>query len=133
MLNIKERHHVLVFFRYFTIAGAFPLHVDVDSWEIQPGPKSSWKTLASRITFGIFLAHTLYKNWSLASALVSGRDIPLYQMVIHLILAGAAAMLSYWYYVLHIQYSGTYAAFVRTTLTATVTGSKCYRNQHKLV
>ena len=71
------------------------------------------------------MANTVYKNLSLLYSVVSGQDTALYQMVIHMIMAAASATVSLWYYVLYIQYPGTYAAFAGMTLKATVTGSKC--------
>ena len=124
MLNQRERHHVLKFFRYFSKLGVFPLQVNVGCWEIHSGFKSTWKKLACRATLGMFLAQTLYKNLSLAHVVAFGRDIPLHQMIIHMIIAAASVLMAFWYYVLHVQYRGAYAAFARVTLTATVTGSK---------
>ena len=45
-------------------------------------------------------------------------------LVIHLAFAAASPMLSFWYYVMYIQYAETFSAFARTTLTAKVTGGK---------
>ena len=123
MLNSKERQHVLACYRNFAKVGALPLQINVKRWDIDP-IKSTWKKLACRVNFGIFLAHALYKNLTLAHAFLFGQDVALYQLVVHMVLATSPAMLSFWYYVLFIQYPETYAAFAKMTLTATVTGGK---------
>ena len=111
--------------RYFCKVGALPLQVKADSWEIQPGVKSPWKKLACGMAFVLFFGNTLYKNLSLLYGFLSTRDdIPLYQTVIHMILAGTANMMAFSSYVLYIQYPGTYATFAGMTLAGNVTGSK---------
>ena len=124
MLNSKEKQHVLAWFRFFSKAGVLPLQINVDGWEVHPEQKLTWKKLACQVYLYIFLAHTLYKNLTLAHVFMFGQGVPLYQMVVHMVLAAASAMLSFWYYVLYIQYPETFAAFTRTTLTATATGGK---------
>lgn len=120
MLNSKERQHVLACFRYFCKIGQLPLEVNVDRWEIHAGRKSTWKQLACRVNIGIFLALTMHKNVTLAYAFLLAQDIPLYQIVIHMVLAASSGMICFWYYVIFIRYPETYAAFVRVTLTASV-------------
>ena len=124
MLNTKERHGVLTFLRYFCKVGVLPLQVDVDGWDIHPGVKSSWKKLACRVSFAVYFVNILYKNFGLLYALVFAPDTALHQLVLHMILAGGAAMISFWYYILYVQYPGTYAIFARMTLTANIIGSK---------
>ena len=109
---------------YFCKVGALPLQVKADSREIQPGVKSPWKKLVCGMAFVLFFGNTLYKNLSLLHTFVSRQNTPLYQMVIHLILAGTANMMAFSYYVLYIQYPRTYVVFAGITLTGNVTGSK---------
>ena len=79
----------------------------------------------SSLCFGVFGVHCLYKILGLLYAFAFAQDVvPLHQMIIHMILAGLAAMLLYYYYVLYIRYPGSFAAFARMTLSATTTGSK---------
>lgn len=130
MLNEKERHKVLTFLSYFYTVGMFPFEVDVASWELRPGVQSIWKKLASTVSFGTFLVHTLFKNLSLLYTLAFLPQTPLYQVIIHSWLALGSAMLSFWYYVLFIQYPGISATFMRMTLTATPAGGEYLARLH---
>ena len=122
MLNKRERHHVFTCLHYFYIVGLFPVEANLDSMEVHPGLKSGWKKLASHASCVILFAHALYKIGSLVHAFAFLQGTPLYQMLIHIILAGASATLLFWYYVLYIKSPGINAAFVTSTLTAAAAG-----------
>ena len=124
MLNQSELRNLLAFVRYLSNFCLLPLQVKGDCWEIREGAKSTWRKLACRTSFGIFSAHTLYKNLSLVFAFVSAADMPLHHMVIHLVLAGTSVMLTFWYYVLFIRYPGINATLSCMTLAGTVAASK---------
>ena len=122
MLNQSDRHRVLKFIRLLCTVGLLPLEVDVDCWDIQPGVKSQWKRLVCWTSFAIFFAHMMYKVLSLAYAFAFMRCTPLHQMVLDMILAGPAAVLSLWYYILYVKYPGTNATLMRMTLRGTGMG-----------
>ena len=113
-----------MFLGYFCKAGLLPLQVNVDSWEIRPEAKSLWKKWTCHVSFGVLLLNTLYKNGSLVYEFVFAQDTPLHQTVIHMVLAGASAMMSFSYYIQHVRFPGTFVKFAGMTLKANVTGSK---------
>ena len=124
MLNEKERHRVVAFLRFFCTVAILPLDVDVDTWKLTSGARSARKKLSCGVSFGMFLAHTLYLNVSLVHVIAFMPDAPVHHMIIHMILAGGSVMMSFWYYVLFIQHPGVTASFISMTLTATAAGGK---------
>ena len=117
MLNTAERQHILRILRCYCTFGFLPLEVDADAWEIRPGVKSAWKILACHVSFGMFVANMVYKNIGLLHAFMFLRNVPLYHLVIHMVLASASAVISFWYYILYIRCPGISATFMRLTLT----------------
>ena len=116
MLNLKERFRVLVFFRYCCIVNLFPVQVDLESWQIIPGTDTKWKRWASQASYGLFIAHSLYISLRLVYATLVLHDIPLHQMVIHAVYAGAAVYVLWWY-ILYYEHVEVNAGIRKLTLT----------------
>ena len=129
MLNLRERRNVLAFFRYFCTASLCPVTVDTQTWEIRPGTSSWWKSVASALSYALFVAHTLFILARLLHvALFLPGIVPLHEKVLHIDVAGAAVLVTYWYYVLHIKHGSISAAVTTMTLTGKVRTQGMWRN-----
>ena len=124
MLNQTERQGVLRLLRTFCTVAFLPLEVDVNSWELHPYIRPLWKKLLCRVSFALYLLHILGQILSLVNALMFMRGTPLYQIIIHGILASSFAVTSFHYYFLYIKYPGVNAAVVEMSLTGSVAGRK---------
>ena len=124
MLNSKERHRVLLFLRHCSILCLFPIEVDVRTWKVRHRADTTWKTWACKGSYVLFIAHSSYKATSLLHTLLFGYNVPLHQVLLHGVVASAAVMLAYWYYVLYIQCADVNAELVRTTLQDKIVGGK---------
>ena len=119
MLTLKERQEVLKWFRCFCTIGLLPMQVDVEGWKVRADTTTlSW---ASKAWYASFVAHSLYKILNFIYTLLFFHGIPLHQMIIHGVLASAAADFSLWYYILYVKYPNENAALIRMTLTRTIT------------
>ena len=95
MLSMKEREKILAFCRSVSIINLFPVRVDLHTWEIRSGGGSKWIARACRLSFALFVAHSVYTCLSFVHAIIYSRDIPLHQMIIHA--ECAAACVNYIY------------------------------------
>ena len=122
MLTLKERRNVLVFFGYFCTMNRFPVQVDIQHWRLRPGAASKWKEFVSKAWYVLFILHAVYKVVTLVHVLLFIPGTPLYQIILHGVVASSCVMVAMWYYVLYIKYADVFAIFVRTTLTGNITG-----------
>ena len=122
MLSLKERQTVLATLRYFTMVHQFPAPVDVQGWTVRPGTGKKWKDWLSQGWFALFCLHGLYKILTLAQVFIFFVDTPLYQIILHAMLAAASMTFAFWYYIRYIEYLNDFASFVRITLTGNITG-----------
>ena len=72
------------------------------------------------MSFAIYCSHVVVQALSLMHVVGFFPSTPLYQVVLHIILASAYAVTSFWYYLLYVRYSETNAAVVEMTLTGSV-------------
>ena len=124
MLDQSERYRVLKSLRHFCTAGFLPLDVDLNSWEIQPCIQPRWKRLLCQISFAIYCSHTVCTSLRLLHVLIFLPDTPMYQIVIHMILASAYAATSFIYYLLFIKDPKINAAVFGMTLNGSTVGRK---------
>ena len=124
MLEQAERHQVLKHLCYFRTVGFLPLEVDVNNWGIHPCVRSAWKRIIIRISFAIQCLHIVVQSLSLLCVVMFFRSTPLYQVILHMILASAYPVVGFWYYLLYIKYPETNAAVLRMTLTGSVDGCR---------
>ena len=111
MLNTAERFEVLRMIRFWCKVGLFPIKVNLATWELLP-VRAKWRC---HFWFFLLALHALYKLVGLAYWLKVG--IPLHQAVVHAVLAIAAPVYSYWYYVLYIKYPHLFGVYLNMTLT----------------
>ena len=121
MLSLKERQQVLKFYRLVSIVGLFPVSVDPEKWEIRSGYGSKWKFFACTVSISLFGAHAAYKCASLLYAFNLYPAVPLYKLVIHAILAIAALIFAFWYYIMHVKDGHLSSQFAVLILTAGIT------------
>ena len=121
MLTLKERHGVLKCLYYFSALSLLPIRVDLQAWKVHPGCGTKYRTWACGLSYALFGVQALYKNLSLACAFIFPCEVPLHQIMIHGDVAGASAMLAFWYYVSYIKFPGFNAMLWRLTLTGNVT------------
>ena len=124
MLNQAERYRVLRFLRFFCIVGFLPVEVDLNSWEIHPCVRPWWKQLLCRISYVSYCLHGVYEVLSLLHVLMLSRGTPMYQIVIHMIIASVTAVFSFVYYLLYIKYTEVNAVVFRMTLTGSIVERK---------
>ena len=117
MLNLKERHWVLVFLRYCSICCQLPITVDPTSWEVRAATGSKWIGWVSTGLYASFVVHALSKLWSLLNSLFFSTGIPLHQIMIHFDVVSTAVMTVSWYYVLYIKHTNVTTGFAKITLT----------------
>ena len=122
MLSLKERQAVLKWFRRFCTVDLFPVQVDIKGWKVQPGCSTRARSWASKASYALYLAHSLYKVLSLVYTLLFLRGVPLHQMIIHGVMASAAVNYGLWYFILYVKYVDENAAVLRMTLTGAITG-----------
>ena len=131
MLNLKERQNVLVCLRCFCTVNRFPVQVDVQDWRLSPGAGSKWKELLSKAWYFLFILHTVYKVLTLVQVLLFIPGTPLYQIILHAVMAAVCAMIAFWYYILYIKHAVIFAIVMRSTLTGNITTAgkqKFYQN-----
>ena len=80
----------------------------------------------------LFVVHAVYKNVSLFTAFFYPCEVPLHQIIVHGDVAGAAAMLAFWYYVSYVKHPGVNAMLWRITLAGNVTAGEGGPNEHSL-
>ena len=124
MLNHTERNCVLRYLRRFCTFAFLPLEINVKTWEIHAYVQAPWKRLICRFFFAIYCSHGICKVCSLLRVFMFLRDTPLYQIVIHIIIAASYTVTSFWYYLLHFKHPGINAAVVGMTLTGSAVGRK---------
>ena len=133
MLTLKERHRVLEFLHFFSILRILPIKVDLYTWELRAGKNTWWNAWICRLSYAMFLAHTLYKVLSLVYALFFPHGIFLHHIMIHGAMAATAVMVSYNYYALYIKHAEVNAGFVRMTLTGNITSGGKMQNPFHLL
>ena len=116
MLNEQERHDVLVSTKYLYAVCLFPCKIDLKTFKIDPRCTTKWTTLLLKVLYVLHLAHCAFKIASLAINLLSSERLPLHQAMLHAGLAGASALYTFWYYLLHVKYSDINSDFVTMTL-----------------
>ena len=92
MLTLKERRRVLTYLRFFTTFYLLPVTVHLHTVEPRVVTGTSRNTWICRVSYAIFLAHTLYKVLSLVYALFFSQGILLHQIMVHGVVAAAAVM-----------------------------------------
>ena len=122
MLNLKERHKVLVFLRRSYRLILCPTQVDTQTWKLRPGMHSRRMAWIGYMNYGLYLAHALYKVLALVYSSLVLTGVPLYQLLIHAMLAAAGVMCAYFYQVMHLRSAHENASFVRMTLTGDLVG-----------
>ena len=122
MLTLKERHEVLKWYRHFSTINVFPMQVEVNGWKVWPGTTTKLRSWVSKAWYVLYVAHSLCKVLSLLCTLLFVRGIPLHQMIIHGVMAGATAVYGFWYYILYVKYPDVNAALIRMTLAGTIAG-----------
>ena len=120
MLNLQERQSILTTLGYVTMVNRFPARVDVQGWKVRPGTGNKWKDWMSKGWFALFGLHALYKILALLQAIIFLPATPLYQIILHAMLAACSMTLGLWYYILYIEYVNDFASFVKITLTGTI-------------
>ena len=123
MLSFKERKRILQLLSFFTTVTPLPIEVNARAAKATPGAESKWKAWACKIAHSLFLLNSLYKNFMLIYSVFILRDVPLYQIMIHAILASACAIFSYWYYVECIEHADVTAGFRNLTVNMKVVAS----------
>ena len=122
MLTLKERQKILSFFRFAAIINLFPVRVDLENWEIRSGCRTKQMTWACRVSFSLFIAHSVYTGLSFVHAFSSARHTPLHQMIIHAECAAACVNYILWYYILYVKHSDVNYRLTKLTLTGSITG-----------
>ena len=121
MLNKAERFHIFKILRIYSIIALLPTQVDLVSGRLNaPSRAKKW---ISTVFYSLFGLHTLYKNGSLAYAYFFVPDVPLYQLVLHSILAMASTMTNFWYYSSYVGNPTQFFTYVNTTLHGNIGGS----------
>lgn len=124
MLSQAERYRLLRFLRFFCTVGFLPIEVDVNSWEIHPCIQPPWKRLLCRISFASYCFHGVYQILSLLYVFMFLRGTPMYQVVIHMVIAAVTTVLSFAYCLLYIKYPAVNAVVFRMTTTGSIVGRK---------
>ena len=94
--------------------------MDAERWELRPGAGKPWKTLACSISYGLFDASASYKVGSLLYVLLFLRETPLHQVIVHMTVAVATAVIVFWYYVIFGKHADLHAKVFRVTLTGRI-------------
>ena len=128
MLTEKERHRVIVFLRYFSNVNFFPIQVDPQGWEIRSGCESKWKAWACKLAYAAFIIHVVHKSLSLVYVLLFLNDVPLHQILIHVIIAASSAFFVFWQYDLYWKNADVSTAFWKVSLTG-----KIVRGEEKII
>lgn len=117
MLNLRERHRVLEIFSYCCTMNPFQVQVDLQSWQISLENDTNWKRWASKVSYVLFIAHTIYKTFTLIYATLLLQDTPLHQTVIHGASAGIFLIYMLWWYVLYYKHSDVNAELWNLTFS----------------
>ena len=125
MLTVEERHRVLICISYIFSICLLPGRVKVQTWEFNPRCASKLKSRACKTSYFLFIAHALYKIGRLLSEyLFLNNIIPLHQVIIHLIVAAATALMVYWYYFLFVKYPDVCLGLMKMTFSGSFSQSK---------
>ena len=76
--------------------------------------------LACSISYGLFVVNTGYKVGSLLYVLLSLRETPLHQIMIHGIVAVTFVVMAFWYYVIFVKHADVHSKVFGITLTGNV-------------
>ena len=120
MLNKKERHEVLRWFRISCKVGYHPIEVNLANGQLEM--PSARKQKVCLVFYIIFVLHVLHKIVSLAYAFFIATNVPLHQLVLHAVYASALAVFAFWDYVSYRWDPSLFAAYAKITIEGTVGG-----------
>ena len=118
MLTLEERQKVAKSTSYFFSIFLIPARFDVNTWQFYPGCATKYKNWACKISYALFIVHTLYKVLRLIGGFPFLQNTtPLHHAIIHFAVATATPIFVGWYYLLFIKYPDAYLLIMNMSLS----------------